>query len=119
MAKSRSRKKDRRSAKNRKGNRCSSKLKLVRISKSPKKDKKLMAVFEKDCKQKITHFGAKGYSDFTIHKNPERMRRYSQRHKSRENWRDPTSAGALSKYILWNKPSLRASIADYKRRFKL
>jgi len=78
-----------------------------------------MAVFEKDCKQKVTHFGAKGYSDYTQHKDPERMRRYSNRHKSRENWRDPTTAGALSKYILWNKPSLRASIADYKRRFKL
>lgn len=120
MAKSRSRKKDRRSRKNsRKGSRCSSKLRLVRISKSPKKDKKYMAVFEKDCKQKTTHFGSRGYSDFTKHKNPSRMRRYTQRHKSRENWRDPTTAGALSKYVLWNKPSLRASIADYKRRFKL
>lgn len=46
-------------------------------------------------------------------------KRYENRHKSRENWNDPTSRGSLSKYILWNKPSLQASIADYKRRFKL
>ena len=29
------------------------------------------------------------------------------------------TAGALSKWILWNKPSLTGSFADYKRRFKL
>ena len=27
---------------------------------------------------------------------------------------DPTRAGYLSLYILWNKPSLKASITDYK-----
>jgi hypothetical protein len=97
----------------------SRKLKLVKITKSPKKDKKLMAVFEKDGKKIVRHFGAKGYSDYTIHKTPERMRRYTNRHKSRENWNDPTTPGALSKYILWNKPSLRSSISDYKRRFNL
>ncbi len=94
-------------------------LKLVKITKSPKKDKKLMAVFEKDGKKIVRHVGAKGYSDYTVHKTPERMRRYSNRHKSRENWNDPTTPGALSKYILWNKPSLRSSISDYKRRFNL
>lgn len=95
------------------------KLKLVKISRSPKKDKKLMAVFSRDGKEITRHFGAKGYSDFTKHKNPERMKRYESRHKSRENWSDPTTPGALSKYILWNKPSLRASIADYKKKFNL
>ena len=94
-------------------------LRLVKITKSPKKDKKLMAVFDKDGKQIVRHFGAKGYSDYIQHKNPARMNRYSKRHKSRENWKDPTTPGALSKYILWNKPSLRASITDYKKRFNL
>jgi len=97
----------------------SSKLKLVKITKSPKKDKKLMAVFNKDGKEIVRHFGAKGYSDYTQHKDPNRMKRYSNRHKSRENWKDPTTPGALSKYVLWNKPSLKASIADYKKRFNL
>jgi hypothetical protein len=36
-----------------------------------------------------------------------------------ENWKDPTSAGALSRWILWNKPTFKASLADYKRRFGL
>jgi hypothetical protein len=97
----------------------SNKLKLVKITKSPKKDKKLMAIFTKDGKEIVRHFGAKGYSDYTQHKDPERMKRYSNRHKSRENWKDPTTPGALSKYVLWNKPSLKASISDYKKKFNL
>lgn len=94
---------------------------LVKITKSNKADKKMMAVFE-DCntgRQKTTHFGAKNYSDFLQHKDPERKQRYINRHKRNENWNDPTSAGALSRWILWNKPSLSASIADYKRKFRL
>jgi hypothetical protein len=29
------------------------------------------------------------------------------------------SAGALSRWILWNKTSLRASIADYKKKVQI
>lgn len=93
---------------------------LVKIKKSDKSDKKMMAIFE-DCKSgrlKTVHFGSFGMSDFTKHKDPERKKRYLARHKSRENWNNPVTAGSLSRYILWNKTSLRASIADYKKRFK-
>jgi hypothetical protein len=92
----------------------------VDIKPSTRKDKKLMAIFfDNDKKVKITHFGAKNMSDFTIHKDKERKQRYLDRHKARENWNDYMSAGALSRWILWNKPTLNASIADYKKRFKL
>lgn len=92
---------------------------LIKIKKSTKPEKKLMAIFE-DChngRQKITHFGSFGMSDYTIHEDPERKQRYLDRHRKNENWNDPTSAGSLSRFVLWNKTSLRASIADYKRRF--
>ena len=36
-----------------------------------------------------------------------------------ENWKDPTTAGALSRWILWGKPSLRESFNDYKKRFNI
>jgi len=29
------------------------------------------------------------------------------------------SAGALSRWILWNKPTIEASKADFKKRFNL
>lgn len=95
-------------------------MKLEFLGKSTNPDKKMMAVFvNENGRTKTTHFGAAGMSDFTIHKDEERKKRYILRHKANENFNDPTSAGALSRWILWNLPSLRASIADYKRRFRL
>tara|TARA_R100000734_G_C3309880_1_gene100602 strand:- start:1006 stop:1296 length:291 start_codon:yes stop_codon:yes gene_type:complete len=93
----------------------------VEIKPSTQKTKKLMAIFYDDNGKKIktTHFGAKGMSDFTIHKDKERKERYLDRHRKRENWNAPMTAGALSRWILWNKPTLQGSIRDYKKRFKL
>ena len=80
-----------------------------------------MAVFYDENKKKIktTHFGAAGMSDYTKHKDNDRKNRYLARHKVTQNWNDPTTAGALSRWILWNKPSLTESIKDYINRFKL
>jgi CDGSH-type Zn-finger protein len=94
----------------------SGKTKLVSIKKSPIKGKKLRATFSDGTH---TDFGFAGMSDYTKHKDPQRMQRYLNRHRSRENWNNYKSRGSLSRYILWNKPSLQASISDYKRRFNL
>tara|TARA_B100001093_G_C26767045_1_gene988367 strand:+ start:539 stop:829 length:291 start_codon:yes stop_codon:yes gene_type:complete len=95
-------------------------MKRVVIKKSTNSKKKYMAVFYEDNKKiKTTHFGAAGMSDYTKHKDKERKNRYMSRHRTRENWSNPMTAGALSRWILWNKPTLRASISDYKRRFNL
>jgi hypothetical protein len=92
--------------------------KKVTIKKSTNEKKKYMAIFYEDGKKKkTTHFGAAGMSDFTKHKDEARKQRYMNRHKTNENWQNPMSAGSLSRYILWNKPTLRASIMDYKQRF--
>jgi len=64
-------------------------------------------------------FGAAGYEDYTMHGDKERKKLYLKRHKKREDWNDPKSAGALSRYILWNKPTLEASIKDYVKRFNM
>lgn len=95
-------------------------MKKVVIKKSTRPEKKYMAIFKKNEKKvRTTHFGAKNFSDFTKHKDPERKKRYLNRHKANENWNDYMSAGALSRWILWNKPTLRDSIAHYKKKFKL
>ena len=84
-----------------------------------------MAIFE-DCntgRKKTVHFGAAGMGDFILYQKQGRevallhKQRYIERHRRNENWNDPTTAGSLSLNILWNKPTLKASIADYKRRF--
>jgi hypothetical protein len=94
---------------------------FVQIKPSTTKAKKLMAIFydEKRKKIKTTHFGQKGYGDFTTHKDKSRKEKYLKRHQARENWNDYMTAGSLSRWILWNRPTLQASILDYKRRFKL
>jgi hypothetical protein len=92
--------------------------KLSYLGQSTRSDKKMMARFVHVSGQtRTTHFGAAGMSDFTLHKDVARRERYFNRHRNNETWSDPLTAGSLSRYILWNKPSLRASIADYKRRF--
>lgn len=93
----------------------------IQIMKSDLEGKKYKAVFydKNRSKVKTTHFGAKGMSDYTIHKDDERKERYLARHKSNENWNDYTSSGSLAKYLLWNKTSLSASFNDYLKRFGL
>jgi hypothetical protein len=98
----------------------SSKPKKVVIKKSTDPKKKLMAVFSlENGRTKTIHFGAAGMSDFPTHKDEARKRRYLARHRRRENWDDPMTAGALSRWILWDKPTRQASIQAYKKRFNL
>lgn len=88
----------------------------MELKPSTRKDKKWMAIFEDGT---VTHFGSKGMSDFTIHNEEDRRQLYLKRHMKNENWNDYKSAGALSRWILWNKPTIQASLKDYKRRFDL
>ena len=88
---------------------------IIKPSTNPKK--KLMAQFSNP--KKTIHFGSAGMSDFTINKDEDRKKRYLDRHRKNENWNDPRTAGALSRWILWNKPTRRASISDFKSRFNL
>jgi len=94
--------------------------KYISVSITPSdRDKKFKAVLRGDNIKKTIHFGAKGMSDFTKHGDKERKKRYLARHKPRENWNVPDTAGSLSRWILWNKRTLKSSIADYKRKFNL
>jgi hypothetical protein len=98
----------------------SKKYTKVIIKPSSNKNKKYMAILSsKEGKTKTIHFGSAGMSDFTKNKDEARKKRYLDRHRKRENWTVPDTAGSLSRWILWNKTSLRASISDYKKRFKL
>lgn len=97
------------------------KIKLIKITKLKGNSKKYSAEFEivkpsGKISKKTTKFGAAGMSDFTIHKDTDRRERYISRHKKDLKTGNPTRAGYLSMYVLWNKPSFSASVTDYKRR---
>jgi hypothetical protein len=64
-------------------------------------------------------FGAKGMSDYTLNKNPLRRQSYLSRHRSREDWTDPKTAGALSRWILWESTSIQEAVRKFRRRFSL
>lgn len=90
---------------------------------SPRAGKKFEARYYEDGKEfKKVSFGAKGYEDYTIHKDEERKENYIARHAPTEEllWTtDPYAPASLSRWVLWNKPSLEESWSDYKRRFNL
>jgi hypothetical protein len=100
-------------------------MKLLKIVKSNKPEKKMMAVFESDSgRTKTIHFGARRsdgtpMDDFTITKDVDQMERYLKRHRSSENWSKADSAGALSRYVLWSATTLEQGIRNYKNRFNL
>lgn len=94
-------------------------IKVIKFKKLKSGNKKYEITFEKNGKKYIRKFGAAGMSDFTIHRDLERRERYISRHKKDLRTNDPMKPGYLSMYILWNKPSLKASLADYKRRLNV
>jgi len=51
--------------------------------------------------------------------NKKKKKNYLARHRKREDWTDPKTPGALSRWILWNKPSLDESIEHYVKKFHM
>ena len=69
---------------------------------------------------KTIHFGFKGMSDYTIHKDPERKQRYIARHsQSNEDWSKSgiDTAGFWSRWLLWGEPTLGQSIKKIENKF--
>ena len=91
-------------------------MKIILLQ-SSRKDKKLQIIV----RGKSVHFGARGMSDYTIHKDQLRKQRYINRHQSNENWTSTgiETAGFWSRWLLWNKPNLKDSIKDIEKRFNL
>ena len=79
-------------------------------------EKKYEIVFDVDGKTVTRKFGAAGMSDYTKHRDKERRERYISRHAHDLRTKDPTMPGYLSMYVLWNKPTVEGSLADYKKR---
>ena len=60
-----------------------------------------------------------GYEDYTTHKDEKRRQNYINRH-SNEDWSRTNleSAAWMSRYILWEKPSLREAVANANRMYR-
>ena len=118
-----SRRKPRRTSRSKRSRRSNARSKsrrgsrVVYLRRSNKPDKKFMVNID----GRTIHFGARGMSDYTKHKDSSRKQRYISRHRKRESWSRSglKSAGFWSKNLLWNKPSLSSSISAVERRYGL
>lgn len=82
---------------------------------------------ETNKKIKTIQFGSKGMNDYLIYNKQDgltianqRKSLYYKRNFTRQNklWKtSPLSPATLSKYLLWNKPTLNKSIDDYLSTF--
>jgi hypothetical protein len=98
-----------------------SNIKSVRFETLINEPKKMKAIFydTNGSMVKSVKFGASGYSDFTMHKDPNRKRLYELRHRH-DNLDDYTSPGSLSMDILWGPSiSLETNILKYKQKNNL
>ena len=95
-------------------------MELVSVRALPSSSrKKLVARFrDRNGSEFSVKFGARGYADYTTHKDKERRSRYWQRHRKDLNTGRPWMPGYLSFFVLWNKKTVGASVDDYKRRLR-
>ena len=87
-------------------------MKVVSVKPSTRANKRYMATFSNGV---VTHFGDPERPSYPMHKDRDRKRRYMLRHIKDLNTRDPTRAGYLSWYLLWQFTSLTKSITHYNR----
>ena len=118
----------------------------VKLIKSPNPKKKYRVIFEDG---DTVDFGGKGYSDFTLHKNPLRMRSYLIRHGASpyisaslkkeknpkrvlngllnvsnshlENWKPSgiKTAGFWSRWLIWSVPSMNGAKKLMTQKFNI
>jgi len=105
--------------------------KLKKIEKLNRSTKKYKAIFEVDGKTKTITFGASGYRDFTLMSNPEskfyiknsgereKVRQAYLRRHAKEDWMKPMTAGALSRWILWEKRTVPAAVRAFRKKFSV
>lgn len=93
---------------------------LLSLVPSKRAGKKFAATFLlQNGATRSVHFGAKGSADFTIHGDARERKNYILRHRVLEKWSDPTTPGCLSRFLLWEKPTLCDAVVAFLRRFRL
>lgn len=69
--------------------------------------------------EKRIPFGSSSYDNLTIHHDRRRRSLYLARHRKNENWNNPQTAGALSRWILWETPNLEQNVKLFRSKFNL
>ena len=80
---------------------------------------KYKVLISKNGRDKTVRFGAVGYQDYTKTGDDKAKQAYITRHRVREDWNNYNTSSIWAKNLLWNKPTLQASIKDVERRFDM
>lgn len=101
-------------------------MKLLDIVPAKDKIHKYEAIFLQDSgRKKTVKFGALGYSSYLDYSKTdrdlasERRSLYLSRHRKNERWDQPMTPGALSRWILWEEPTLTEAVKKYREKFHL
>lgn len=89
----------------------------VLLTRSPLISKKYRVKFIENGRH--VDFGARGYDDYTVHKDDVRRASYIRRHMAHENWKDIYSAGFWSRWLLWEKKTLKEAKENITKRFSI
>ena len=58
------------------------------------------------------------YSDYLLHNDDERKRQYLARHQHQD-WTNPRTAAFWSRFVSWNRPTMRESLREIKQLFDI
>lgn len=87
------------------------------IKESTRPTKRYMATFSNG---KTVHFGSRGSTTYIDHKDKKKRDDYIARHKVREDFDNPYSAGALSRWLLWGDyTDLEKNHKAFMKRYKV
>ena len=88
----------------------------VVISKSERSDKKMKATING---KKTIHFGHSSYEHFTTHKNSKRRDNYIARTSKQDHSKQNVASPAwMSRFILWEKPTLKGAVESANKKYK-
>jgi hypothetical protein len=89
----------------------------MKLEPSTRKGKRFMVTFENG---KTIHFGMLGGKTYIDEGDKAKRTAYLQRHQKNEDWNDPYSAGAVSRWILWgDSKDLEANHMAFMKKFKV
>lgn len=87
------------------------------ITPSTRKDKRYQATFNNG---KIIHFGLRGGNTYIDHGDKIKRENYIKRHAVNENFSNPYSASALSRFLLWGDyTTLEQNHNAYMKKFNI
>ena len=86
------------------------------ISPSTNLNKKYKAVIDG---RKTIHFGHSQYQDFTTHNDPKRRDNYIARTSKQDHSKQNIASPAwMSRFIAWEKPTLKGAVASANKKYK-